>query len=93
MILRYKDAMLEIEDQVAKGRYSAACRNLEALLERNADVNGGLRLSAGIVRAGAGQYRGNGKSVGECRAWDGVLGARNPGPDAAVAGSRKACRG
>ena len=44
---RYKDAMLEIEDQVAKGRYSAACRNLEALLGWNADVNGRLRYLLG----------------------------------------------
>ena len=44
---RYKHAMLEIEDQMARGRYSAACRNLEALLERKADVNGGLRYLLG----------------------------------------------
>ena len=44
---RYKDAMLEIEDQMAGGRYSAACRNLEALLGWNADVNGGLRYLLG----------------------------------------------
>src|SRR6516225_7115397 len=44
---RYKDAMLEIEDQVAKGRYSAACRNLEALLDRKADANGELRYLLG----------------------------------------------
>ena len=43
----YKHAMLEIEDQMAKGRYSAACRNLEALLDRKADVNGGLRYLLG----------------------------------------------
>jgi tetratricopeptide (TPR) repeat protein len=39
--------MLEIEDQVAKGRYSAACRNLEALLDRKADANGELRYLLG----------------------------------------------
>ena len=44
---RYKDAMLEIDDQVAKGRYSAACRNLEALLARKEDVNGRLRYLLG----------------------------------------------
>jgi tetratricopeptide (TPR) repeat protein len=44
---RYKNARLEIEDQVAEGRYSAACRNLEALLEWKADVNGGLRYLLG----------------------------------------------
>ena len=44
---RYKDAMLEIEDQMAGGRYSAACRNLEALLVRKADVNGRLRYLLG----------------------------------------------
>jgi enediyne biosynthesis protein E4 len=43
----YKDAMLEIEDQVAKGRYSAACRNLEALLARKEDVTGRLRYLLG----------------------------------------------
>src|SRR5262249_60738492 len=44
---RYKDAMLEIEDQVANGRYSAACRNLEALLARKEDVNGRSRYLLG----------------------------------------------
>jgi tetratricopeptide (TPR) repeat protein len=44
---RDKDAMLEIEDQVAKGRYSAACRNLEALLAREEDANGRLRYLLG----------------------------------------------
>jgi len=44
---RYKDATLEIEDQMARGRYSAACRNLEALLVRKADVNGRLRYLLG----------------------------------------------
>ena len=44
---RDKDAKLEIEEQVARGRYSAACRNLEALLERKADVNGELRYLLG----------------------------------------------
>ena len=39
--------MLEIEDHIAKGRFSAARRNLEALLEGNADVNGGLRFLLG----------------------------------------------
>ncbi len=39
--------MLEIEDQVAKGRYSAACRNLEALLARQEDANGRLRYLLG----------------------------------------------
>jgi thioredoxin-like negative regulator of GroEL len=44
---RDNDARREIEDQVAKGRYSAACRNLEALLERKVDVNGELRYLLG----------------------------------------------
>jgi enediyne biosynthesis protein E4 len=44
---RYKIARLEIEDQVAQGRYSAACRNIEALLGWKADVNGGLRYLLG----------------------------------------------
>ena len=44
---RDEDAKFEIEDQVAKGRYSAACRNLEALLARKADVNGELRYLLG----------------------------------------------
>ena len=44
---REKNAMFEIEDQIAKGRYPAACRNLEALLERKADVNGELRYLLG----------------------------------------------
>jgi hypothetical protein len=44
---RYKDAMLQIEDQVAQGRYSAACRNLEALLARKEDANGRLRYLLG----------------------------------------------
>ena len=39
--------MLEIEDQMARGRYSAACRNLEALLEWKADVNGELHYLLG----------------------------------------------
>ena len=45
--IRYKHAMLEIEDHIARGRFSAACRNLEALLVGNADVNGGLRFLLG----------------------------------------------
>src|SRR5262249_28323437 len=44
---RYKDAMLEIDDQVARCRCSAGCRNLEALLVRKADVNGRLRYLLG----------------------------------------------
>jgi tetratricopeptide (TPR) repeat protein len=44
---RDKYARLEIEDQVAGGRFSAACRNLEALLERQADANGELRYLLG----------------------------------------------
>ena len=45
--LRYKQAILEVEDHIARGRYSAACRNLEALLGWKADVNGGLRYLLG----------------------------------------------
>jgi enediyne biosynthesis protein E4 len=44
---RDKHAMLEIEDQMAAGRYSAACRSLEALLARKADANGKLRYLLG----------------------------------------------
>jgi thioredoxin-like negative regulator of GroEL len=44
---RDKGAMLEIEDQMAKGRYSAACRNLETLLARKADASGELRYLLG----------------------------------------------
>jgi enediyne biosynthesis protein E4 len=44
---RDKYARLEIEDQVAKGRYSAACRNLEALLARKTDTSGELRYLLG----------------------------------------------
>jgi len=39
--------MREIEDQVAGGRYSAACRNLEALLVWKADANGELHYLLG----------------------------------------------
>jgi tetratricopeptide (TPR) repeat protein len=44
---RDKAATLEIEDHVAKGRYAAACRNLEALLARKPDPNGRLRYLLG----------------------------------------------
>ena len=50
----YKNAMLEIDDQVAKGRYSAACRNLEALLEWKTDVSGGLHYLLGTCELGRG---------------------------------------
>jgi enediyne biosynthesis protein E4 len=52
--LRYKQAILEIEDYIAKGRYSAACRNLEALLERKADVNGWLLYQLGFCELARG---------------------------------------
>jgi len=52
---RYQNAMLEIDDQVAEGRYSAAYRNLEALLEWNADGNGGLRYLLGTCELARGR--------------------------------------
>ena len=52
--LRYKQAILEIEDHIAKGRYSAACRNLEALLVQNADVNGWLLYQLGFCELARG---------------------------------------
>jgi enediyne biosynthesis protein E4 len=52
--LRYKQAILEVEDQIAKGRYSAACRNLEALLAQKADVNGGLLYQLGFCELARG---------------------------------------
>jgi enediyne biosynthesis protein E4 len=45
--LRYKQAILEVEDHIAKGRYSAACRNLEALLVETADANGRIHYLLG----------------------------------------------
>jgi enediyne biosynthesis protein E4 len=44
---RYKQAILEVEDHIAKGRYSAACRNLEALLDWNLDTNGRIHYLLG----------------------------------------------
>src|SRR5271154_6514123 len=52
--LRYKQAILEVEDHIAKGRYSAACRNLEALLAQKADVNGGLLYQLGFCELARG---------------------------------------
>ena len=52
--VRYKQAILEVEDHIAKGRYSAACRNLEALLVQKEDVNGGLRYQLGFCEAARG---------------------------------------
>ena len=52
--LRYKQAILEIEDHIAKGRYSAACRNLEALLVQKADVNGWLLYQLGFCELARG---------------------------------------
>jgi enediyne biosynthesis protein E4 len=52
--LRYKQAILEVEDHIAQGRYSAACRNLEALLVQQADVNGGLLYQLGFCELARG---------------------------------------
>jgi enediyne biosynthesis protein E4 len=52
--LRYRQAILEIEDHIAKGRYSAACRNLEALLVQKADVNGWLPYQLGFCELARG---------------------------------------
>jgi enediyne biosynthesis protein E4 len=52
--LRYKQAILEVEDHIAQGRYSAACRNLEALLVQHADVNGGLLYQLGFCELARG---------------------------------------
>jgi enediyne biosynthesis protein E4 len=53
--LRHKQAILEIEDHIAKGRYSAACRNLEALLAQKADVNGWLLYQLGFCELARGR--------------------------------------
>jgi tetratricopeptide (TPR) repeat protein len=52
--IRYKRALLEIEDHIARGRFSAACRKLEALLVGNADVNGRLRYLLGACELARG---------------------------------------
>ena len=44
---RYKDALLAIENHVAEGRNSAACRDIEALLSWDKDANGSLRYLLG----------------------------------------------
>jgi thioredoxin-like negative regulator of GroEL len=43
----YRAAVFEIEDQVAKGRYAAACRKIEALLAKQADAHGRFRYLLG----------------------------------------------
>jgi tetratricopeptide (TPR) repeat protein len=48
--------MLEIEDQVAQGRYAAACRNLEALLARKEDGSGELRYLLGWCELARGRF-------------------------------------
>ncbi len=64
---RDRDAMLEIEDQVARGRYPAACRNLEALLARRPDADGRLHYLLGWCELARGRI---GAAEG---AWAGVV--------------------
>ncbi len=51
---RYKTALLEIENQMARGRYPAATRNLEALLAWKADGNGELGYLLGFCELARG---------------------------------------
>jgi tetratricopeptide (TPR) repeat protein len=52
--IRDKQAITKIEDQMAKGRYAAASRNIEALLGRKADVNGWLLYQLGFCELARG---------------------------------------
>ena len=83
--LRYKQAILEIEDHIAKGRYSAACRNLEALLVQNTDGNGWLLYQLGFCELARGHIEATEKAWASIEPGTEFSERRDPGPDAAVA--------